>query len=129
MCLSSVLVDGRCIRMQLPMNALDGMMTDSLPPFLAADPDAYEHFMGRWSTRLAEPFLDFAGVRSGCRVLDVGCGTGTISLALARRGAETIGLDMSEPYLDGARRLRSHTNIAYDHGNACHLQYSDNTFD
>jgi SAM-dependent methyltransferase len=111
------------------MNALDGMMTDSLPPFLAADPDAYEHFMGRWSTRLAEPFLDFAGVRSGCRVLDVGCGTGTISLALARRGAETIGLDMSEPYLDGARRLRSHTNIAYDHGNACHLQYSDNTFD
>ena len=82
--------------MQLPMNALDGTMSDSLPPFLAADPDAYEHFMGRWSTRLAEPFLDFAGVRSGCRVLDVGCGTGTISLALARRGAETIGLDMSD---------------------------------
>jgi SAM-dependent methyltransferase len=81
------------------MNALDDSMSESLPPFLATDPDAYEHFMGRWSVRLAETFLDFAGVRSGCRVLDVGCGTGTMSLALAKRGAKTIGLDMSEPYL------------------------------
>jgi len=104
-------------------------MSNSLPPFLATDPEVYEHFMGRWSARLAEPFLDFAGVRSGCRVLDVGCGTGTISLASAKRGAKTIGLDMSEPYLDGARRLRSHTYVAYEHGDACHLQYSDNSFD
>jgi SAM-dependent methyltransferase len=115
--------------MQLPVKALDGSMSNSLPAFLATDRDAYEHFMGRWSARLAEPFLDFAGVSSGCRVLDVGCGTGTISLASAKRGAKTTGLDMSEPYLEGARRLRSHTNVAYEHGDACHLQYSDNSFD
>jgi hypothetical protein len=30
-------------------------MSNSLPPFLATDPDVYEHFMGRWSARLAEP--------------------------------------------------------------------------
>jgi len=48
--------------MQLPMSALDGSMSNSLLPFLATDPDAYEQFMGRWSARLAEPFLDFAGV-------------------------------------------------------------------
>ena len=35
-------------------------MSNSLPPFLATDPDVYEHFMGRWSTRLAKPFLEFA---------------------------------------------------------------------
>ena len=60
-------------------------MSDTLPPFVATDPDVYEHFMGRWSARLAEPFLEFAGVKPGYRVLDVGCGTGTISMALAKR--------------------------------------------
>jgi SAM-dependent methyltransferase len=104
-------------------------MSDSLPPFRATDPDAYEHFMGRWSTRLAEPFLEFADVKPGSRVLDVGCGTGTITLALATRGAKAVGLDASESYLDGARRLRSHPDVTYEAGDACDLQYSNASFD
>ncbi len=104
-------------------------MSDSLPPFLATDPAVYEHFMGRWSERLAKPFLEFAGVAPGDRVLDVGCGTGTLSLALAEHGAKVIGLDASESYLDGARRLRSHRNVSYEHGDACHLRYDDASFD
>lgn len=105
------------------------MMSGSLPPFLATDPDVYEHFMGRWSARLAEPFLEFAGVQSGDRELDVGCGTGTISLALAERGAKTVGVDASEPYLDGARRRRPHPNVTYEHGDARHMQYPSASFD
>jgi SAM-dependent methyltransferase len=104
-------------------------MSDSLPPFLATDPEVYEHFMGRWSERLAKPFLEFAGVAPGDRVLDVGCGTGTLSLALAEHGANVIGLDASESYLAGARRLRSHNNVSYEHGDACHLRYDDASFD
>lgn len=104
-------------------------MGDTLPPFLATDPEVYEHFMGRWSARLAEPFLEFAGVTPGSAVLDVGCGTGTITLASAERGAKTIGLDASESYLQGARRLRSHPDVEYVHGDACHLQYASASFD
>src|SRR5690349_359481 len=37
----------------------DGMNSSST--FTATDATAYEQMMGRWSRRLAEPFLDFAG--------------------------------------------------------------------
>lgn len=46
-------------------------------------------------------------LRPGMRVLDVGCGTGDLSLAAARRvggSGEVTGLDFSEPMLAVARR-------------------------
>ena len=47
-------------------------MSASIPPFAATDPDIYERFMGRWSARMADLFLTFAGVESGQRVLGGG---------------------------------------------------------
>ena len=104
-------------------------MPVSMPSFLATDAQAYEHFMARWSHRLAGPFLDFAGVKAGDRVLDVGCGTGVIAATLADRGCTVIGLDASEPYLEGARRERSHANIVYELGDARRMPYPDASFD
>ena len=46
------------------------------------DGEAYDAFMGRYSTRLAPRFADFAGVGSGARVLDVGAGTGALTAEL-----------------------------------------------
>jgi hypothetical protein len=43
----------------------------------------YEQLMGHWSQRLARLFIDFTGVADGERILDVGCGTGSLTFALA----------------------------------------------
>ncbi len=94
-----------------------------------ADPDVYEAFMGRWSEHLANLFLARVNVAPGGRVLDVACGTGVLTKALAEAGTHVIGVDASEGYLEGARRRRSHPNIAYEHGDVRHMRFDNNVFD
>jgi SAM-dependent methyltransferase len=57
--------------------------------------DAYELFMGRWSRRLAPLLVRFAAVADGDVVLDVGCGTGELTLAIAAVGpaVDVTGID------------------------------------
>jgi 2-polyprenyl-3-methyl-5-hydroxy-6-metoxy-1,4-benzoquinol methylase len=85
-------------------------MSGATSRFLATNPDDYERFMGRWSARLAAPFVKFSGVQPDDCVLDVGCGTGALTIALAERGSKAIGIDASEPYLASARRHRASPN-------------------
>ena len=52
--------------------------------FAALNGIAYEHSMGRWSRKLAPLLIGFGGLSDGDRVLDVGCGTGSLIFALPR---------------------------------------------
>lgn len=63
------------------------------------DGDDYDNFMGRYSTVLAPVFADFAGVRSGDRVLDVGAGTGALTAELVARGASVAAADPSPEFV------------------------------
>ena len=60
--------------------------------------EAYEVMMGRWSRQLAPLFVEFVGVRDGEKVLDVGCGTGSLSATLARvtGASKIVGIDPSK---------------------------------
>jgi ubiquinone/menaquinone biosynthesis C-methylase UbiE len=67
--------------------------------------DAYDQYMGRYSDQLANELLHFVGVRPGVRALDVGCGPGALTSALAERlGAENVAAaDPSDSFLAACR--------------------------
>lgn len=78
----------------------------------------------------AEPVADAARVRSGHRVLDVGCGTGVVARALAARvgaSGSVTGLDVNEGMLAVARQADS--TIAWQWGVAETLPFEDGNFD
>lgn len=60
---------------------------------------AYDNFMGRFSTKLAVVFADFAGVGAGDAVLDVGAGTGALTSELLRRGADVAAVEPSAGFV------------------------------
>jgi SAM-dependent methyltransferase len=91
--------------------------------------DAYDRFMGRYSTPLAARFADFAGVGSPQRVLDVGAGTGALTEELARRvGEENVAA--AEPSPDYVATLRTRfPQVDVREAPAEALPWGDGSFD
>ncbi len=87
--------------------------------------------LGREKTRLA--MLDAAGVRPSERVLDIGCGTGTLVVAIKRRypDVEVVGLDPDPKALERAKAKarRACVPVRFDRGFADELPYPDESFD
>src|SRR5512139_2830448 len=88
--------------------------------FTALNPEGYQKIMGRFSRRLAHAFIGFAGSAPGENILDVGCGTGSMTETHAERGdhASIVGIDVSEPYVAFARARNKDPRITFDIGDA-----------
>jgi SAM-dependent methyltransferase len=95
----------------------------------AVPADAYDRFMGRYSALLAPQFADFAGVHPGQRVLDVGCGPGSLTTVLVERlGADEVSAaDPSEQFVAAARER--HPGVDVRRAPAEELPYDGGEFD
>ncbi len=95
----------------------------------AVPADSYDRFMGRFSTQLAAPFADFAGVAPGQRVLDVGCGPGALTSELVGRlGPDSVAaVDPSESFVAAARER--HPGVRVERASAEQLPFADGEFD
>lgn len=99
--------------------------------FVAKGAKNYELSMGRWSRRLAGPFLDFARVPSRGRVLDAGCGTGSLTLPLTTHpGLNTIdALDFSEDFIAALRMRIDDPRVRTTQGDVCSLPFEAASFE
>src|SRR5215469_14383323 len=106
-------------------------------PFLAAastyhatDGAAYEIFLGRWTQRLAEPFLDLIDPPPEGALLDVGCGTGSLAHAMAARWPQrrVVGVDIAPPYVAFARSRSPGDNPTFEVGDVTRLPFADGAF-
>jgi SAM-dependent methyltransferase len=93
--------------------------------------EAYERFMGRWSRALAPILVQFAGIRDGDAVLDVGSGTGalTAAVAAAAPSSRIVGIDLSAPYVAFAQQYRPGELVRFEVGDAQQLHFADGSFD
>jgi SAM-dependent methyltransferase len=84
------------------------------PEFLAGY-SQLERFGREWGAAYEHAaFTSLLPDIAGTRVLDLGCGTGQLSLHLAQAGAaEVVGVDVSEAMLAFARSERAHPRVSY----------------
>src|ERR1044071_944222 len=82
-----------------------------------------------WKRKL----IQISHVQPGDHALDVCCGTADLALGLARRGAQTVGLDFTEEMLriaeSKALKANLKSRITFVSGDAESLQFPDSSFD
>jgi SAM-dependent methyltransferase len=90
---------------------------------------SYDRFMGLYSTQLAAPFCDLAGVTAGRRAVDVGCGPGALTAELVvRLGPDAVAaVDPSEPFVAAVRERSPGVDVRL--ASAEELPFPDASFD
>jgi len=117
------------------------MTTDSEP--LGPDDRRPDHWFEPIADHLGEAYLRYSftmgteqevdflvevlGLVPGDRVLDVGCGPGRHAHALGRRGVRVVGVDISQHFIDLARR-DAPPGVRFERADARHLD-ADGAFD
>lgn len=93
--------------------------------------DAYQRYIGRWSTPVAEEFVGWLSVARQRTWLDVGCGTGALTAAVLRLAepAHVTGIDPSADFLVTARAQLADGRTAWHTGDARSLPVPDHSFD
>lgn len=114
---------------------------------MASDRSGFVPALGRLGTRFYDPLiqlptrerrfkerlLELAEIRPGERVLDLGCGTGTLAIAASRRqpAAHVVGLDADPRMVSQGRRKAEAAGleVEFQTGSATEVPYPDRSFD
>jgi ubiquinone/menaquinone biosynthesis C-methylase UbiE len=104
------------------------------------DPEVMNDIENHVSVRLmddryaAVPWLDALMPLTGARILEIGCGTGSSTVALAEQGSHVMGVDINERSIQVARQRLSFfegLNVIFEIANALELEekFHESSFD
>lgn len=117
-------------------NSMSNYQTDRFIPALGNDllTPLYDPLM--WfmrESRFKGDLIEQAQISDSSRILDVGCGTGTLAIMTKQlhTQAEVVGIDADSKILGIARAKAAKTGIklTFDQGMADKLPYADSSFD
>jgi ubiquinone/menaquinone biosynthesis C-methylase UbiE len=97
-------------------------------------PERYEEWFATPIGRLVKDtecrlILEMLHPDAGEKILDAGCGTGVFTLDYLSTGAEVVGLDISLPMLEVAKRKAADYPFTAVQGNMLALPFADESFD
>lgn len=93
--------------------------------------DAYDLYMGRWSTKVADQFLTWLDPPAAADWVDVGCGTGALSAAILRKcnPKSVTGIDPSEGFVAHAAAQQDDKRASFQTADGANLPFDQNRFD
>jgi ubiquinone/menaquinone biosynthesis C-methylase UbiE len=108
-----------------PHDYLPAFSRDALLPFY----DLMSRVLG--VSKMHRTLIDLAELTDSTRTLEIGCGTGNLTLMVKRRhpGIELVGIDPDPLALARATRKASGLSVRFDRGYSQALPYPDESFD
>jgi demethylmenaquinone methyltransferase/2-methoxy-6-polyprenyl-1,4-benzoquinol methylase len=92
-------------------------------------PSLYEKLIDPLLKDVREFVVNFSEIRSGEKVLDVGCGTGDQAIYFAKKGAVVTGIDINQEMISCALKKKGGFNIHFQGGDATNLPFLEPVFD
>jgi len=102
--------------------------TDSIRKYDSISKNYDETFEGKFTAKFKEKLLQLCTVSNGDRVLDVGCGNGSLIAAIAsKENVQAYGVDLSPKMIEECRKRYGH--IPFEVSNGERLNFDDESLD
>src|SRR5207302_8053942 len=98
----------------------------------ACQAHTFDLFAEKTDEQVATRFVESLGDAGRGDLIDVACGPGVVTAAIAPRAAAVVAFDATEPMLDKARARCAKAglvNVTFESGNAESLPFEDARFD